>query len=71
MRTKTLALSALLGALGTAGALAQNVYSLNAVGYINVTLAPGYNIVTCPLIVSPTNTVANLFPNGPSDAGAL
>lgn len=64
MRTKTLALSALLGMLGTAAAVAQtNVYSINAVGYINVTLFPGYNIVTCPLICSPDNTIGNLMNN--------
>jgi len=52
MRTKTLALSAVLSALGTASLVAQtNVYSLNAVGYINVTIPPGFSIVTCPLIV--------------------
>jgi hypothetical protein len=61
MRTKTLALSALLGALGTASLVAQtNVYSLNAVGYINVTLAPGFNIIACQLQTG-TNTVANLL----------
>ena len=48
----------------------QNVYSLNAVGYINVTMPPGFSIVTCPLICSPDNTIATLFPNGPSTAGA-
>jgi hypothetical protein len=64
MRTKTLALSALLGMLGSASLVAQtNVYSINAVGYINVTLYPGYNIVTCPLICTPNNTVSNLFNN--------
>jgi len=65
MRTKTLALSAVLGALGTTSMFAQtNVYSLNAVGYINVTMPPGYSIVTCPLICSPDNTLNTLFPNG-------
>jgi hypothetical protein len=64
MRTKTLALSALLGALTTASVVAQtNVYSLNAVGYINVTLYPGYNIITCPLICSPDNTIGTLLNN--------
>jgi hypothetical protein len=71
MRTKTLALSAVLSALGTASLVAQtNVYSLNAVGYINVTMPPGFSIVTCPLIVGtdPANpTVTNdlnvVFPN--------
>jgi hypothetical protein len=65
MRTKTLALSALLGMLGSASLVAQtNVYSLNAVGYINVTLYPGFNLVSCPLICSPDNTIGTLFPNG-------
>jgi hypothetical protein len=64
MRTKTLALSALLGAIGAVSAVAQtNVYSINAVGYINVTLYPGYNIVTCPLVCSPDNTIATLLNN--------
>jgi hypothetical protein len=72
MRTKTLALSAVLGMLGTASVMAQaNVYSLNAVGYINVTMPPGYSIVTCPLIVGTdpnhptlTNDLNVLFPQG-------
>jgi hypothetical protein len=59
MRTKTLALSALLGMIGAASALAQtNVYSVNAVGYINMTFpANSYSIVTCPLVCSPDNTL--------------
>lgn len=69
MRTKTLALSAVLGMIGTASVVAQtNVYSLNAVGYINVTIPTGYSIVTCPLICSPDNTLNTLFPNTQSGA---
>jgi hypothetical protein len=68
MRTKTMLLSALLGALGSVSVMAQtNVYSLNAVGYINVTLNPGYNIVSCPLICSPDNTINTLL--GPDTNG--
>jgi len=63
MRTKTVLLSALLGALGSVSVHAQNVYSLNAVGYINVTLYPGFNIVSCPLVASPDNTINTLLPN--------
>jgi len=64
MRTKTLALSALLGMLGSASLIAQtNVYSINAVGYVNVTLYPGFNLITCPLIASPDNTIATLLNN--------
>jgi hypothetical protein len=63
MRTKTMLLSALLGALGSVSVHAQNVYSLNAVGYINVTVYPGYNIIACPLIASPDNTINTLLNN--------
>lgn len=59
-------LSALLGTLGSVSLMAQsstNVYSLNVVGYINVTVEPGYNIVSCPLIASPDNTLNTLLPN--------
>jgi len=64
MRTKTLALSTLLGALGSATSLlAQvNVYSINAVGYVNTSFPKGYSILTCPLIVTGGNTLNNLFP---------
>jgi len=55
-------LSALLGALGSVSVMAQtNVYSLNAVGYINVTVYPGFNIISCPLIASPDNTLNTLL----------
>jgi hypothetical protein len=72
MRTKTILLSALLGALGSVSVHAQNVYSLNAVGYINVTLSPGFNIVSCPLYVldgngNVDNTITNLL--GPNTNG--
>jgi hypothetical protein len=64
MRTKTMLLSALLGGLGSVSVMAQtNVYSLNAVGYINVTVAPGFNIVSCPLITAPDNTVGTVLNN--------
>jgi len=64
MRTKTMLLSALLGALGSVSVMAQtNVYSLNAVGYINVTIQPGFNIVSCPLITTPDNTVGTVLNN--------
>jgi len=75
MRTKTVLLSALLGAIGSVSALAQtNVYSLNAVGYINVTVPPGFSILSCPLVCSPDNTMNTLMNNGaggPYGAGAF
>jgi hypothetical protein len=68
MRTKTVLLSALLGAIGAFAVNAQSVYSLNAVGYINVTCYPGFNIISCPLICTdtngnPNNTVGNVLNN--------
>lgn len=65
MRTKTLLLSALLGTLGSVSLLAQstNVYSLNAVGYINVTCpASGFSMIACQLITT-NNTVGSLMNN--------
>ena len=47
MRTKTLILTAFVGALGIAGASAQ-VYSVNAVGYVNKSLPKGFSIVANP-----------------------
>src|SRR5208283_5203698 len=66
MRTKTMLLSALLGTLGSVSLMAQstNVYSLNVVGYVNVTIpANSYSIVSCPLVASPDNTLNTLLPN--------
>jgi len=48
MRTKTLILSGLLAALTGASVMAQ-VYSLNAVGYINVLVPKGWSIISDPL----------------------
>lgn len=63
MRTKTLALSAMLGALGAASAIAQtNVYSINAVGYINLVLPNGYSII-CNQLTTTNNTVGGIFQN--------
>jgi len=71
MRTKTMLLSALLGGLGSVSVMAQtNVYSQNTVGYINVTIYPGYNIVTCPLVCVNTNGVQdNSIGNVMNNAG--
>jgi len=55
----------LLGSLGGVSLMAQstNVYSLNAVGYINVTVQPGFNIISDPLIASPDNTITTVLTN--------
>jgi len=54
MKTKTLLLTAALSAAGIASSLAQ-VYSVNVVGYINVDLAPGLNLVTAQLTSTNNN----------------
>jgi hypothetical protein len=63
MRTKTLLLTAALGAAGLATSMAQ-VYSVNAVGYVNLTVNPGFNMYCNPLVQADT-TVAALLPNPP------
>jgi hypothetical protein len=63
MRTKTLLLTAALGAAGIATSMAQ-VYSVNAVGYVNTTLLPGYNLISNPLNNTAGNTIGNLFTTG-------
>jgi hypothetical protein len=66
MRTKTLILTALVGAASVAGALAQgtNVYSVNVVGYVTKTMQPGFNLIANPLVQTNT-TLASLIPNPP------
>jgi hypothetical protein len=57
MRTKTLLLTAALGAAGIITSLAQDpVYSVNAVGYVNKTLVDGFTMISNPL-----NTGGNLL----------
>jgi len=61
MRTKALVLSALLGIASISAALAAGeVYSVNAVGYVNVSVPSGFSIIANPLNAA-TNTVAALF----------
>jgi len=65
MRTKTLLLTAALAAAGALTSMAQsNVYSLNIVGYVNVTLTNGFNMISNPLDVDGTgvnNTLNSAF----------
>jgi hypothetical protein len=60
MRTKTLFVTALLSAACIATAVAQTVYSVNAVGYVNVTLNPGFSLIANPLD-GEDNTIPVLF----------
>lgn len=71
MRTKSLCLGAALLAAGLLASSAQsNVYSLNIVGYVNLSLTNGLNLVANPLDLDGTgtnNTIASVvgtnFPN--------
>jgi hypothetical protein len=65
MRTKTLLLTAALAAAGIASSMAQAVYSVNAVGYVNTALKPGLNLVSNPLTGS-DNSVKGLFTGVPA-----
>jgi hypothetical protein len=61
MRTKALLLTAALAAAGVSTSVAQ-VYSVNAVGYVNLTLPTGFSMVANPLNAGTgNNTVTKLF----------
>lgn len=64
MRTKTLLLIAAVGAAGAATSMAQ-VFSVNAVGYVNKTIpASGFAMISNPLKAA-TNTIDALFAGVP------
>ena len=63
MRTKTLLLTAAVVAAGALASQAQ-VYSVNAVGYVNDTVPAGYKIVANPLNTT-NNTLGVLIPTPP------
>jgi len=63
MRTKTAVLTAAALAAGALSSMAQNVYSLNVVGYINLSLAPGYSLVANQLTGADT-TLNTVFGTG-------
>jgi hypothetical protein len=63
MRTKTLLLTAMLGVASIAAALAADpVYSVNAVGYVNVVLKKGFTIVANPLNAT-DNRLSKILPS--------
>jgi len=64
MRTKTLVLTAALAAAGAASAMAQNVYSVNAVGYVNKSIQSGFSLVANPFVVADESLDA-LLPTPP------
>jgi len=69
MRTKALLLTAALSAAGVATSMAQ-VYSVNAVGYVNTVLHPGFTLISNPLTAT-DNTLAGLFGGGKVPIGTV
>lgn len=62
MRTKSLFAAAACIAAGVLSSQAQsNVYSLNVVGYVNLTLKPGYNLITPQLKDASGSTQINVI----------
>ncbi|MEN9574177.1 MAG: hypothetical protein RL514_2032 [Verrucomicrobiota bacterium] len=64
MKTKALLAAGLMMAASAASSLAQTVYSVNAVGFVNVAVPPGFSIICNPL-EGATNTAPALFPSVP------
>lgn len=65
MRTKALLLTAALGVAGIASSMAQAVYSVNIVGYVNKTLPSGLSMFANQLNATPNNRVSTLIPTAP------
>jgi hypothetical protein len=70
MRIKALLLTAALGLASVATSMAQ-VYSVNVVGYINLTLKPGFNLVANQLNASPNNKLDTVLPAAPLETQVL
>jgi hypothetical protein len=70
MRTKTLLLTAAITAAGLASSMAQAVYSVNMVGYINLSIPPGYSMIANQL-QGASSTLDALFPTAPEGAGVF
>lgn len=63
----------MIGIAGVVSAVAQNVYSVNVVGYMTLTLGPGFSLIANQLdnVPGPGNDLAtNVFGAGPFPANA-
>ncbi|MHB8521557.1 MAG: hypothetical protein ACYDH9_12480 [Limisphaerales bacterium] len=69
MRTKTLLLAAVLSAAGVASSLAQ-VYSVNVVGYIQLSVPAGFSIIANQLS-NGGNTLNSVLTTGPGDGDGI
>jgi hypothetical protein len=70
MRTKAL-LGAAIIAAGLATSMAQNVYSLNVVGYYNVTIPAGGFAMVANQLDTTNNTLAALIPTAPDGSAFI
>jgi len=70
MRTKTLLLAAALTAAGALTSMAQ-VYSVNIVGYINVSVPKGFSLVANQLDNGTGNKIIDLFPQASTTDGMV
>jgi hypothetical protein len=68
MRTKLLLSAAVLGVAGMIAASAQ-VYSVNVVGYVNLDLTAGFNLVANPLNNTTGNDLNTIMPLGDAAIG--
>jgi hypothetical protein len=67
MKTKALLLAGLVSLAGVAASQAQTVYSVNAVGFVNVTVPTGFSLIANPLL-NGDNTVATVLTGAPNGA---
>lgn len=66
MKTKALLLAGLVSLAGIAASQAQTVYSVNAVGFVNVSVPTGFSLISNPLS-SADMTVSALIPSAPNN----
>jgi hypothetical protein len=71
MRAKAILLSAAVIAAGIATSAAQSVYSVNAVGYVNLTMKSGYNLIGNPLNSTNNNHINAVLPDAPDFSALL
>jgi hypothetical protein len=70
MRAKAILFTAALMAAGAVTSMAQ-VYSVNAVGYVNLTLPAGFSIIANPLNGNPDNSLNTILPLPPEGNEAI
>lgn len=65
MRTKTLLLTAALAVAGLTTSIAQTVYSVNAVGFVNISVPAGAFALLANPLDQPTNDLASVLADAP------